>query len=575
MNSAKQSLVLRVGGEAGKGIATAADLLCFIALKLGYNVFSSKDYASQIKGGHNYHNVRISSAKVRADVEDVDILLALDETTVLRHKEKVVSGGIIIYDDTVKLKDTDNSRKYLPLPLKEIENKLQEKNIHNSVFVGAVAKILGFKFEILTEVFENYFTEKLQLKEKMLKAAKAGYDCANKMISLEEPVKSKTALLSLLSGNDAVSSAALKAGIKFHAQYPMTPVSGILHNLAKEAAKKGNLTVIQAEDEISVINMALGASYAGARAMTATSGGGFALMVESIGLASMAEIPIVIIEGQRPGPSTGLPTKQEQGDLNFVLHAGTGDFPTIVIAPGDVSECYSEVKRAFYLSEKYQLPVIVLIDKYLAESFESININDAEKEFAFDFSKRINILEKPSKKQLNADGLFKRYAQNNYFRTLPGTKGGIFTSAGDEHDEVGGITEDSAIRIKMMERRMGKLKDIEEELPPPKIYGPKNAEVTVVSWGSNKGAIIEAVDRLNAQGKSFNFLQLKYLKPFKPAENILEKSKKLVLIENNYSAQLGGLLREKTGIQIKNKILRYDGSNFTVDEIYAQLKKVK
>jgi len=419
------------------------------------------------------------------------------------------------------------------------------------------------------------------LVSKLLLAAKEGYGVVNKDESSfdfgtqDKNGSEKSTNPDFLDGNEAISKGALKAGLTFHVQYPMTPVSGILHNLAKEAVKNKDLTIVQPEDEIAGINFALGASYAGKRAMTATSGGGFALMVESLGLAGCAEIPLVIIEGQRPGPSTGLPTKTEQGDLKFVLSAGTGDFPQVVIAPGTVEECYTETKRAFYLAEKYHLPTIVLVDKHLAESVKTFNLDEEEKSYTFDYEKRINITVQVDSSKLNSDGLFKRYAQNETQRTIPGTENGIYICAGDEHDEVGEITEDRTIRNQMMKRRMNKLNLIKAELPSPKLIGPSDAELTIVSWGSNYGAIIEAMERLNSEGKKVNFLSIKYLSPFQENEikGLLEQAKQLLLIENNYSAQLANLIREKTGIEIKDKILRSDGRTFTIDDVYNQIKE--
>jgi 2-oxoglutarate ferredoxin oxidoreductase subunit alpha len=319
--------------------------------------------------------------------------------------------------------------------------------------------------------------------------------------------------------------------------------------------------------------------------MTATSGGGFGLMVETLGLVGMAEVPLVVIEGQRPGPATGLPTKTEQGDLKFVLSAGTGDFPKIIIAPKSNEDCYTETKRAFYLAEKYQLPVIVLIDKHLAESYKSINLDKEEKNYIFDAKERINLLtEKDAihlKSHLNKDGLFKRYAVNPdlLHRTIPGTPNGIYTCAGDEHDEVGEITEDYQMRDKMMQRRMGKLPQILSELPAPEIIGEKNANYTLITWGSSHDAVLEAMQELNSNGDKktkINLLCLTYMHPFQTSavKNILSKSKNTILIENNYCGQLGELIAEKTGILVDHKILKSNGTTFTVEELITKIRAI-
>jgi len=570
------SLILRVGGEAGWGIATASNLFCQLALKLGYKIFSSKDYASQIKGGHNYHTVRISSEDIGADLNNVEILLALDKITFDKHESTVNANGIIIHNNKLIIESKKEGINYVPLNIAEIQEQVGNKNILNAVFFGAAVKCLGLEEELLGFTIKDYFQKKPELSEILLRAAKLSYQSVNEIANYKLESFDKKENLTILSGNDAITKGALKAGLSFHAQYPMTPVSAVLHNLAKEAAKENsNLIVIQPEDEIAAINMAIGASYAGARAMTATSGGGFALMIESLGLASMAEVPLVVIEGQRPGPATGLPTKQEQGDLKFVLNSGTGDFPHAVIAPGNIEECYTETKRAFYLAEKYQLPVIVLVDKNMTESLKTVDLGKEENNFVFDYDHKINVITEVADSELNSDGLYKRYASANVKRTLPGTEKGVYACAGDEHDEVGYITEDPIIRRTMMERRMGKVNFIAEELPKLKIIGSEDAKLTVISWGSNKGAIGEAVAKLNSEGKGVNFLNIKFMLPFQTEEvkNILNNSKKIVLIENNYSAQLGSLIREQTGIEIKDKILRYDGYTYTTDNVYEELSK--
>jgi len=585
----EKSLTLRIGGEAGWGIASAADIFSLIAIKLGYKVFASKDYASQIRGGHNYHTVRISKQPVLADVDKVDILLALDQRTFDLHLKSVVKEGIILVDEKVKLEQKDN--RIVLIPLKQIEEKLKEKNIHNAVFLGATAKCLGIEFNVLKEVIARYFKEKAVLVEKITLAAKEGFNAVptiknsllvgklSGQLPAGKVAVDKNMEQEFLTGNDTISKGALKAGLTFLAQYPMTPATGILHNLAQEAMTNKKLIVVQPEDEIAAINFAVGASAAGARAMTATSGGGFALMVETYGLAGMAEVPLVIIEGQRPGPATGLPTKTGQGDLKFVLSAAPGDFPRVIIAPGDIGECYTETKRAFYLAEKYQLPVMVLVDKHLCECFQTVNLSEIEKEFVFDYDKRINIIEKIGDKELNQDKIYRRYVDGNLSRPLPGNPQGIFTYAGDEHNEVGYITEDAEIAKKMNERRMGKLDLIKKELPVVKLIGSKDADVTVVSWGSNKGVIIEALGKLNKEGKKINFLPIKFMCPFQDEiktilEKIKQEKKLLVLVEANYSGQLGSLIREKTGIEIQDKFLRYDGKVFTVDDIYNTISEL-
>lgn len=572
-----KSFVFRIGGEAGWGLAATADLLARVFTKLGYHIFSSKEYSSLIKGGHNYHDVRISDQPIGSNLDQIDFLIAFNQETLEKHQPCLKTGGVIFHDQKVQF-PRNGKFCYVPVPIDQIESELKDKGLANTVILGTLARTFGIEFSALSETIKEFFKEKDSQIPRNQAAARKGYEAVSPGKITFKSLKSKQPL-TLLSGNEAVVHGALSAGLGFHAQYPMTPVSGILHFLAHEAAKssgkdQNKLTVVQPEDEIAGINMALGASFAGARSMVATSGGGFALMVEALSLAGMTELPLVVIEGQRPGPSTGVPTKTEQGDLKFVISAGTGDFPKVVIAPGDIEECYTETKRAFYLAEKYQLPVIILIDKHLAESFKTINLDDEKKKLKIDFSRRFGIIENVKNPEIK-EGMFARYNANKYQRTLPGTIRGMYTAAGDEHDETGCITEDQELRKAMMQRRMQKISLIEEELPKQDIFGFKDADILVVSWGSNKEAILEAVDRLKAEKKQLKFLSLRYLLPFKDDEvrDELKNAKKLVLVENNYSAQLGSLIREKTGIEIKDKILRFDGKTFTADEIYSELKK--
>lgn len=566
------SFVIRIGGEAGWGIATAADVIAKVGLKLGYQLFSSKDYCSQIRGGNNFHTIRLAQQEIQADLGSIDLLLALDQLTITAHAPLVRANGLILYDDRLKLFAKEANKQFIPVPLQRIEKELNEKNIHNAVFLGAAAKVLGIKLDLLRETVQEYFSGKSSLAQKINTAAQKGYEALTTITELKKV--GDLSKSSLLSGNDAITQGALQAKITFHAQYPMTPVSAVLHSLAKEALTNKDLTVIQPEDEIAAINLAIGASYAGARAMTATSGGGFSLMVEAYGLASMAEVPLVIIEGQRPGPATGLPTKTGQGDLLFVLFAAPGDFPRVIIAPSSIADCYTETKRAFYLAEKYQLPVMVLVDKQLAESYQNIDLKKIEKEFVFAYDQRINILEKVPESKLNKDGLFQRYAGHSLLRTLPGTVNGIYTCSGDEHDEVGEITESAELAKQMNQRRMKKLDLIEAELPLPALSGPAKADLTIVGWGSSQGVIAEVVEKLNQEGRKVNFLSLKYLCPFHDdkIKSLLSAAKQLVLIEGNYTGQLGKLIAQQTGVLINDKILKYNGQPFEVEELYQELK---
>ena len=408
-----------------------------------------------------------------------------------------------------------------------------------------------------------------------IKAARLGYDYV-KSKGMENDFGRKLPKVSgkkrmLLTCNEAVGMGAIKAGCKFYAAYPMTPASSILHFMAAQE-RNFSLVVKHPEDEIAAINMVIGAGFAGARAMTATSGGGFSLMSEALGLAAMTGTPIVVVVCQRPGPSTGLPTRTEQGDLKFVLHASQGDFPRFVIAPGDVEESFYKTIEAFNLAERYQCPVILILDKYLSESHKTAEEFDV-------IGVKIDRGLLLSDEELEKIGAFKRYEFTETGispRTIPSQRGGIFTATGNEHDETGYLSEDKTVRTRMMDKRFRKFEQAEREIPEPKLFGPKDAEVTIIAWGSTKGPIKEAMKLLDRDGINANFLQIIYISPFptNTISKIIDISKRVVIVENNKTAQLASLIREKTGKEIEHKILKYDGRQFFPVEIYHRIKEV-
>ncbi len=446
----------------------------------------------------------------------------------------------------------------------------------NSVALGASFALIGFDFEMISDVIRDVYRGKAkETIEFNIKAAKLGYDYV-KSKEMEKDFRRKLPKVAgkrrmLLTGNEAVGLGAIKAGCKFYAAYPMTPSSSILHFMASQE-RNFSLVVKHTEDEIAAINMAIGAGFAGARAMTATSGGGFSLMSEALGLAAMTETPIVVVVCQRPGPSTGLPTRTEQGDLKFVLHASQGDFPRFVIAPGDIEECFYKTIEAFNLGEKYQCPVILILDKYLSESHKTAEEFDVS---GIKIDRGLLL----SNEELERIEEFKRYEFTETGispRTIPSQRRGIFTATGNEHDETGYLSEDKTFRTKMMDKRFRKFEQAEKEIPEPKLFGPKDAEVTIIAWGSTKGPVKEAMRLLGRDGVKANFLQILYISPFptKTVSKIIEASKRTVIVENNKTAQLASLIKEKTGKEIEHKILKYDGRQFFPTEIYQRVKEV-
>ncbi len=575
------SLSWKIGGEAGYGIMTAGLIFAKVCSRAGLHVFDHPEYPSLIRGGHNTYQVRAEVEEVFSHVRHVDLLVTLNKETIDKHKEELSLGGGIIYDgDKIPLSQEDLGREDIKLYnvpfLRLAEDSGGRRIMLNSVALGASVALIDFDFEMLSSVIKDVYHGKAEETiEFNIKAAKLGYDYV-KSRGMEKDFDRKLPKVGgkermLLTGNEAVGVGAIKAGCKFYAAYPMTPASSILHFMAAQE-RKFSLVVKHAEDEIAAITMVIGAGFAGARAMTATSGGGFSLMSEALGLAAMTETPIVVLVSQRPGPSTGLPTYTEQGDLKFVLHASQGEFPRFVMAPGDVEECFYKTLEAFNLAERYQCPSILILDKYLSESHktaEKFDVNGVKIE-------RGLLL---SDEELEKIGEFKRYEFTETGispRSIPSKKGGIFTATGNEHYETGYLSEDKIVRTKMMDKRFRKFELAEKEMPEPKLFGPKNAEVTIIAWGSTKGPVKEAIKLLDSDGIKANFLQIMYIIPFptKTVSKIIETSKRTVIVENNKTAQLASLIREKTGKEIEHKILKYDGRQFFPTEIYQRVKGV-
>ncbi|HVP37167.1 MAG TPA: 2-oxoacid:acceptor oxidoreductase subunit alpha [Terriglobales bacterium] len=582
----KNKISWMIGGEAGYGIMAAGTTFAKACSRGGLHVFINSEFPSLIKGGHNLSLVRVDEEEIFSHLDTVDLLVALNQETIDLHLNEIVSGGGIIFDgDQINLTKENLKREDIvlfPVPLTKIVRELgAELLLRNTVVVGASMAILNYDFGLLEVAIRDSFGKKKgEIVEQNVKAARMGYDYVKKNICEDcgyklEPRKTPERML--LTGNDAIAMGAIKAGCKFYAAYPMTPVSAILHTMA-EKAKEFNIVVKQTEDEIAAMNMIIGAGFAGVRSMNATSGGGFSLMVEALGLAAMTETPIVTVEGQRPGPSTGQPTHTSQGDLKFLLSAGQGEFVRILIAPGDREECFYETFNAFNLAEKFQVPVLIQVDKFLAEDYKTTELFD-QANLKIERGKLL------SQEELNKITEYKRYlntVDGISPRALPGQLNGVHCAPSTEHDEAGFSHEASEALMPpetakmILEKRMRKLNSIEKEIKPPKLYGPADADVTLVSWGSTKGPIFEAMKLMEKDGVKVNFLQILYLSPFPTEEvkKVLSQSKTAVDVENNFTAQLASLIREKTGIEIQHKILKYDGRPFYPSFIYKRLKDI-
>ncbi|OGY92802.1 MAG: hypothetical protein A3B31_02855 [Candidatus Komeilibacteria bacterium RIFCSPLOWO2_01_FULL_53_11] len=570
----------KVGGEAGFGIKSAGLTFAKVCKRAGYFVFGYDEYPSLIRGGHTTYQVTVSESPVASTAEEVDILVALNKDTFTRHAKELNHGSVVIYDKTAAPITLTEAQKEMHIKLVHIplalltEQAKGQPVMRNTISLGASQAVIGLPFSMLASVITQTFGHKSALIETNITAARLGYDYVRK----EYPkLDFKTKLWNkpdgkelLLTGNDAIALGALAADLRFYVAYPMTPSSSILHYLAGKASSQ-KLVVKHAEDEISVINMALGASHAGVRAMVGTSGGGFSLMVEAQGLAGITETPIVIVNAQRPGPATGLPTWTEQGDLRFVMHAAQGEFPRIVLAPGDHAECFYMTAKAFNWADRYQVPVILLTDKFLGESHRTVEPFDV-KRVTVDRGKALM-----SDAALRNAKAYKRYkvtADGISPRSIPGQKNGVYLANSDEHDEFGFSDEESANRIEQVRKRARKFALAAREINGAMLYGSPKAKKTVVAWGSMKGPVQDAIAWLHpSQQRKINFLHLNVLWPF-PSETVaqvLGRAKTVLLVENNSTAQLGGLIRQQTGIYLEHKLLKYDGRPLYPSEIKERL----
>lgn len=508
-------LNILIGGKAGQGINKVSEIVSRILISQGYFTFNYRDYQSLIRGGHNFNVLGVSENRVGSVDKKIDIIVALDENTIELHKGNLKDSGVII--DFQKFKSAG-------------------RNL-NIALAGALVKILGIGEENLIEHIKEEFDN-----EEAVNAGKEGFGSQEKKFDLKK-INNK---IQIMTGTHGVTAGAINSGIDLFFSYPMTPATGVMHELAG-LEKENNLKVIQPENEIAVVNQGLGASFAGARVMVGTSGGGYDLMTEGLSLQGISEIPLTFYLCSRPGPATGVPTYSMQDDLDVALRGGHGEFPRVVIAPGDPIECIEKTNEAFYFSEKFNCLSIILSDKHLAES-----------EFSSD------------RKEKKAIAL-------KIAREVPGKK--IVKRSSYEHDEFGNTTESAEIAAKNADARIEKYKEIKKEAEKfdmIKIYGNPNAKNLVIGWGSTKTAILDALDAIDESIKTgkgnYKFLQVLYLKPLsdKIREEI-EKAGNVILIEQNVTGQLGRLIREKTGIKIENRILKYDGRPFWCDELRERI----
>ncbi len=566
---------IKVGGEAGQGIQTIGNVLAKTFLRGGLYVFGIQHYYSRVRGGHNFFQARVSDKPILSVTDKINLLIALDSASILEHFGELEKGVVVVDRDTVEVKSEDASIFHVPF-LKIAKDTGGSKLFSNTVATGAALGLLCYSFDLLSDVLAQTFKKKGdEVIEKNILAARSGYDYAQenypgKCHYVLEPSKKPAGGRILITGNEAVGLGALAGGLKFLSAYPMTPSTGVMNYVAAKADGLG-VVVEQAEDEISALNMALGASFAGARAMTTTSGGGFSLMVEALGLSGMTETPVVIFLGQRPGPATGLPTMTEQGDLEFVLHAAQGEFPRCVLAPRTAEEAFYLTPRAFNIADKYQIPVFILSDQYLADSMvvcDTFDLSKIEINRHILSDSEINKMKEYKRYKLTSDGISPR--------ALPGQSRALVVADSDEHDEEGHIDESIENRIKMTMKRLGKLKSLEKEISPPIVVGPKKADITLIGWGSTFGPLKETVNMLSKGGPKVNLVHYSeiYPLPSRHVKALRNGSNKTVCVENNATGQFARVLKLETGFTVTDRILKYDGRPFTPDLIVRKLGKM-
>jgi 2-oxoglutarate ferredoxin oxidoreductase subunit alpha len=574
-----------IGGENGQGIASTGDILARIFARRGLHLNAYNAYQSIIRGGHTFLTIRASETPVTNMGDKIDVFIPLNQDTMNRHLRLLKAGACAIYDsEKITPGEITEGVQLCPMPMKELTkgNKLAV----NTAALGAALQLLGIESEPLESVVARQFKKKGdEVVAANIAIARTGYDYAAQNF---KPFPWKAAKgakpLGIVTGNQATAMGGAAAGVKFYAAYPMSPSTGVLMWMAAHARQLG-IMVRQVEDEIGVMNMVIGAAHAGCRAMCATSGGGFALMTEAVGMAGMIETPIVCVDVQRAGPATGVPTKTEQGDLWQMLGAGQGDYPRLIVAPTSQLDLFRTIPELFNLCDKYQCPGLVLADLLISEGTSSIDPD------ALDFNVRIDrgeLILPNGNRNGTAPGSgyndkaylrFKNTQSGISPRAVPGVAGHIFTAATDEHDEDGTLVSDEFtnpnVRRMMVEKRARKMQAAVHDIPAPELFGPGNAAVTLVGWGSTDGVIREAVEKLaGEEGIVANHLHIRWIVPFHGGDvgRILSASKRVIVVENNYSGQFARYLRSETGFEAHGHIRKYDGEPFMPHHIVEAVK---
>jgi len=575
------SLIMRnditwaIGGEAGFGIMSAGTMLAKTLSRDGYGVIASNEYPSLIRGGHNFVHVRITTQIVHAPKRSIELLIALNKDAVAFHQSELSEGAYVVFDPKEyawKPEEFTRPVVLIPIPFGDlVDARGGDAVMKNTIALGATMYFFGKDIAQLEKVIADQFKGKGQaIVEENIAIARIGYDEAKsrypEKADLHIDAGSVQDAQMVLNGSEAAGLGAVAGGMKFAAIYPMTPINALIPLFA-DHAKEFGIVYKQPEDEIAGMNMAIGASLAGARSLVATSGGGFALMVEGVSMAGIMEVPVVIDLGMRPGPATGMPTWTEQGELQMVLHAGHGEFPRIILAPGDANECFTLTKHAFDLADRFQTPVFLLTDKYINETQWQISQGSMQEAG----NKQSQVAQ--------ADiSIFKRYdvgaPEGISSRSLPGDKNREYIANSYEHDEHGYTTEDATMRKNMVNKRLRKMEAIKKSIPKPSVFGDDDADVTFVSFGSTKGVILDAIAEAKKIGIKAQLVHFSYVFPMVESQivPILSGKKRLICIEQNATGQLRNLIREATGITIEEQWLKYGGRQWTSEDIVLKMK---
>jgi 2-oxoglutarate ferredoxin oxidoreductase subunit alpha len=574
----RQSFAVAIGGAAGQGVATPGDIFAKIFSRRGLHLNAYNAYQSIIRGGHTFLTVRTGPDPITNMGDRLDLLIPLNQDTMDRHLGLLTSGAACLYNaDQIQPGPAADGVQLCPIPVSKLADISRNKVAQNTLAMGAALSMMGVGFPALESVIAEQFRKKEKsITDENVSVARAGYDYATANFKpFAWPLPMTENKYAVLSGNSALAMGGAAAGVKFYCAYPMSPSTGVLHWMADHARKAG-IVVRQVEDEIGVINMAIGAAHAGVRSMCATSGGGFALMSEGLGLSAQAEIPLVVIDCQRAGPSTGVPTKTEQGDLWQMLGAAFGDYPRIIAAPLDIGDCFTLIPEIFNIADRFQVPGIVLCDLLLSEGRLSVDPK------VLNFQPHIDRGELITSNGAETHEEYKRYLITESGvspRVIPGVPGYTHTVSSDEHDENGVLISDeytnAVKRRAMMEKRMRKVTGIENAVPKPELIGPHDADVTLIGWGSTYGVIEEARELLRDQGISANQLQIRWLVPLHgdAIVEILKKARHTIIVENNYSGQFARYLRSETSFVPNGNIRKYDGEPFMPHHIVEAVKE--